>query len=107
MSKPLTIEVDGNVYREEVVIATLYRLAWKFTGELRKSGSDRFSVTIWPKDATDETDERTCRILFFDALNDDFLRLRIREETKTIRELILAHAFARTGLASPDGGDTE
>ena len=107
MLQSLTIEVDGNVYREEVIVATLYRLARRFTGEVRKNGSKCYCVTLHLKDATDDINERECRDLFWDALNDDFLRLCVREQTKTIRELILAHAFARTGLASPDGVDTE
>lgn len=107
MFQPLTVEVDGNVYQEEVIVATLYRLARRITGELRKNEAGRYSVTLRLKDGSDDLNERECRDLFWDALNDDFLRRRVREETKTIRELILAHAFAGTGLASPDGVDTK
>lgn len=93
----------------DTTIAAIRAAAYRF--------GSTFSVTIEPGQPP-TTDAATVRCIFAasvstedaDAaiadflreLNDQVLRERVREETKSLRAAILAHAFSRTRLGRDD-----
>jgi len=55
-------------------------------------------VTLVAERRLDADSARQLVTDFLRQLNDELLRERIGEQTKGVRELLLAHAFSRSGL---------
>jgi His-Xaa-Ser system protein HxsD len=89
------VDVDAALYGEDVV----FRVAYDFTGsctvDLARQG-ETIRVTLAPKSA--EADLQSIGNAFRNALIDARLRRDIAAETRTIRELLIAQAFAESDL---------
>lgn len=97
--------VDGSVrlrlsvatYSDYAIQKAAYRLARKCAVHLEPR-EDGFMVTLVPERLVDSDSSRQLVVDFLRQLNDELLRERIGEQTNGIRELLLAHAFSRSGL---------
>ena len=92
--------VDLRAYRLASVQKTAYRLAARCTALLGNVTESSVSVTLTFPAATREAEALDVARLFFQELLDQELRERIAVETAPLRNLILAHAYSRTGLPS-------
>jgi His-Xaa-Ser system protein HxsD len=94
----IELTLDALIYSPTAVQKAGYRLAKRCSlvidclveNELRGS-------LLLPPDTT-EIQARGVAADFFRELSDQQLRERVQEETKGIRELVLAHAFSKTDL---------
>jgi His-Xaa-Ser system protein HxsD len=92
---------DGRVFSVEAVKNAAYRLADLLDSEIRLDG-DRIVCTIKLRKAdADEAFNRLLEKLRREVVDHD-LRLQIRKETEATRNLILAHAFSKTGIVSSE-----
>lgn len=93
----IEIRFDSRLYSGDAIKRALYRFTDRFAGDIRQAG-DAFVCTLqFSADKSDVT--RNLDIMNFkkDVLDQD-LREKIRSETESVRNLILAHAFSKTGL---------
>jgi len=96
-----TIGFDTKVFTTETVKKAAYRYVDRFTVDFELSGS-RLTCTL--SFAEDTSAEVTAKLVeeFKKEVLDQDLRERIKVETAPIRNLILAHAFSKTGLIADD-----
>lgn len=94
------LAVDLRVYRLAAVKKTSYRLADRFTAILGASSDTSVAVTLTFPSAVTEAHALESARLFFQELLDQELREQVAAETGPLRDLILAHAYSRTGLPS-------
>jgi His-Xaa-Ser system protein HxsD len=92
--------VDLRAYRLTAVQKTAYRLAARCTAVLGNVTEISVSVDLTFPVATSEAHALEVARLFFQELLDQELREQIASETASVRNLILAHAYSRTGLPS-------
>src|SRR5260370_37175403 len=93
--RAIEVELDGTFFSADSILKTCYWFSRHFTFEL-KQGDGRTIVMLQPKDTTLPTS----------AVHDDFLamatdfslRERIEARTANIREILLAKAFAESGI---------
>lgn len=97
VDKRRTLEIDLNAFSLDSVKRTAYRFADRFSVELAVSGSTATCTAIFEANKPDDWIEAVLD-LFRKELLDQDLRQTIREETKDVRNLILAHVFSKTGL---------
>lgn len=91
--------VDLRVYRLAAVQKTAYRLARQCTAVLGAMREEALDVALTFPAGTREDDALGVARLFFRELLDQELREKVGAETATLRTLLLAAAFSRTGLA--------
>lgn len=92
------ITVDTKMYRIEAVKKAAYRLANRCTIVLGSLENDLLPLRfLLPRPADDAAVEGLVR-LFHQELLDEELRADIREQTESLRALILAHTFSRVDL---------
>ena len=94
------IVVDLRAYRLAAVQKTAYRLAARCTAVLGEVRETSVRVDLMFPPATPEARAHEVVRLFFQELLDQELREQIAAETAPLRNLILAHAYSRTGLPS-------
>lgn len=94
------LAVDLRVYRLAAVKKTSYRFADRFTAILEAPSETSVAVVLTFPNAVTEAYAIESARLFFQELLDQDLREQIAEETAPLRDLILAHAYSRTGLPS-------
>jgi len=94
LAKQLSLEVDESLFPFEVVLKSVYWLSGRFSVEVTRPKEGRLQVLVRPIDdqATDwnsaELEHRIRRDLI------DFrTRVLIDQETRTIREILVAKAF--------------
>lgn len=92
--------VDLRAYRLASVQKTAYRLAARCTAFLSDVTESSVSVSLTFPAATSQAQALEVARLFFQELLDQELREQIAVETAPLRNLILAHAYSRTGLPS-------
>jgi His-Xaa-Ser system protein HxsD len=92
--------VDLRAYRLAAVQKTAYRLAARCTAMLGDVTEGSVFVGLTFPAATSEASALEVARLFFQELLDQELREQIAAETAPLRNLILAHAYSRTGLPS-------
>lgn len=103
MSQPLILNFDAEIFSLLAVQKACYRFsnvaAFEVTLE-RNSEIASISVTAAP--LTDKTDEDVTDLehRLRNEVLDQQLREQIRAQTEGVRNLILAHAFSRSGLIS-------
>ena len=95
-----TIQVDAALYSVEVIESALYRLSASLTGSLSTTEGGSLSVDLVA--STSELTEVELKQLFRIALVDESLREKVETRTADMRNLILAHAFSRSGIADAD-----
>jgi His-Xaa-Ser system protein HxsD len=88
----MTIQIDRNIFDDAAISKTIYWLSGDFSFQRRLEGEIE-SITITPKPGT-EISDLDIELAFLDKLNDYKLRGIIANETKDIRTILYAKAFA-------------
>jgi His-Xaa-Ser system protein HxsD len=96
------LRLDTRDATTAAIRAAAYRFGEVFSVSLEPVAENVVIVRCtFPHDATETFADTTLRD-FQRELNDQVLRERVREETKHVRAVILAHAFSRTPLGRDD-----
>ncbi len=88
----MTIKIDRKIYDDAAISKTIYWLSNDFSFQRVLEG-DLELITITPKLGTDVS-EHDIELAFLDKLNDYKLRGIIYDETRDIRTILYAKAFA-------------
>ncbi|QIU97122.1 His-Xaa-Ser system protein HxsD [Bacteroides faecium] len=88
----MKLSVDRNIYSDSCISKTIYWLSKDYTFQ-RNLITDTEEIIVDAKSCL-PFDESAFRSSFFDKLNDFKLRCIIEEETKDIRTILYAKAFA-------------
>jgi His-Xaa-Ser system protein HxsD len=103
---PLTVEFDSKTFSLLAIQKACYRFSNIASFELQvvlNGGYEQIRVVASPLTAKSEIGmEFLSKQLRNEAL-DQQLREEIRAQTEGVRNLVLAHAFSKTGLIAPDG----
>ena len=106
MKQSLVLEFDAMAYPLSAVQKACYRFTNIASFEIqqhKREDRDIVLVTARPLAAKSEDGlEHLGQLIPNEAL-DQTLREQIRKQTEGVRNLILAHAFSRTGLIVADG----
>ena len=94
------LALDPSIYGPSAIQKAGYKLAKRFTLLIESSLPHQVQVSLLLHDEADGTVARAVLREFLRELGDQQLREQVREETKGIRELILAHAFSNTDLVN-------
>lgn len=95
------ISVDLAVFSLECIKRSAYRFTDRFAVDIHVDGGVALCVLNFETETSEEMIERYVAAFQKELLDQD-LRARIREESKDVRNLILAYAFSRTGLIAND-----
>ncbi len=96
-----TIVFDTNIFAVETVKKAAYRYVDRFTVDFDLSGSRLTCTLSFAEDVSRELATKLAEEFKKEVLDQD-LREQIKAETAPIRNLILAHAFSKTGLIADD-----
>lgn len=88
----MTLTIDRKIFNDAAISKTIYWMSGDFTFQ-RKLDGEFEHITITPKYGV-EKPEREIEESFLDKLNDYKLRGIIANETKDIRTILYAKAFA-------------
>ena len=106
MKQSLVLEFDATAYPLSTVQKACYRFTNIASFEVRQCKRDDREIVLvsaQPLSAKSEGGlEHLGQLVRNEAL-DQSLREQIRQQTEGVRNLVLAHAFSRTGLIAPDG----
>lgn len=99
----ITVELDRTLFSPEAVLKTCYWFSKDFTFEIRQSRETSLFVSLSAKQASVASE--SVRAEFISMATDFTLRERVEARTSSIRELLLAKAFAEAGVLedSPEG----
>jgi len=95
--KTRALTVDLAVYSLDCVKRSAYRFTDRFALDLKVEGNAAICTLSFDATASDQVKDIVVASFQKELLDQD-LRATIRAETKDVRNLILAHAFSRTGL---------
>ena len=103
----LALTVDETIYSREAVLRTCYWFTDRCYLFVSRSAPDCLTVSVRAKPGRLALDAVAGE--FANALLDQQVRLDIERETRTVRELIVAKAFAESGVLedSPVGDDRD
>jgi His-Xaa-Ser system protein HxsD len=93
----VTIVFDTNVFAVETIKKAAYKYLDRLTVDFHLDGYLLTCLLSFSQE-TSESDTSTLVADFKKEVLDQDLRERIKAETAPIRNLILAHAFSKTGL---------
>ena len=96
----MTLTVDRKIFDDAAISKTIYSMSADFTFQ-RKLEGDTERITIIPKPGVNNS-EQDIEVEFIDKLNDYKLRGIIANETKDIRTILYAKAFADDDNLSED-----
>jgi His-Xaa-Ser system protein HxsD len=96
----ITLVFDQATVDLDALQRSAYALAAEMTADIRANGSD-YVCTLFPRMPGIADDELKHR--FRAEVNDQILRVRIATDTESLRNLVFALAFSRTGLAEAEG----
>ncbi len=91
------LTVDLAVYNLDCIKRSAYRFTDRFALDVRVEGNAAHCTLNFDSKASDELMDHVVASFQKELLDQD-LRATIRDETKDVRNLILSHAFSRTGL---------
>ncbi len=91
------VTFDTNIFTVETVKKAAYRCLDRVTVDFHIDGSILTCLLSFPEGLSETERDLAIRDLKNEVLDQD-LRERIKAETAAIRNLILAHAFSKTGL---------
>ncbi len=91
----VTISVDLSIHSLDVVLRASHAFTGRCTVSTRAITEGQIAVELTPRT---ESDAHGLAGDFSNALIDTHLRLRIAEETRAIRELLVAQAFCEADL---------
>lgn len=97
MPKTRALSVDLAVYSLDCIKRSAYRFTDSFALDLRVEGSAAMCTLSFDAKVSDQIMDHVVAVFKKELLDQD-LRATVRAETKDVRNLILAHAFSRTGL---------
>ena len=97
MAEHHTLQIDLAVYSLDCIKRAAYRFTDRFAIDLRVEGNEAICTLIFQPSTAAVVIEPLLAAFRKELLDQD-LRASISEETQEIRNLILAHAFSRTGL---------
>lgn len=92
----IEIELDGTFFSADAILKTCYWFSRQFIFDLRQNSAGQTVVTLRAKDAAVSTENIHGE--FIAAVADFALRERIEARTSNIREILLAKAFAESGV---------
>lgn len=96
----MTLTIDRKIFDDAAISKTIYWLSSEFTFQ-RQLGGDTERITITPKPGVNKS-QQDIEVEFIDKLNDYKLRGIIANETKDIRTILYAKAFADDDNLSED-----
>lgn len=96
----MTLTIDRKIYDDVAISKTIYWLSSEFTFQRQLEG-DTERITITPKPGVNKS-QQDIEVEFIDKLNDYKLRGIIANETKDIRTILYAKAFADDDNLSED-----
>ncbi len=96
-----TLVFDTKIFAIDTVKKAAYRYVDKFTVDFDLSGSRLTCTLSFAEDVSGEVATKLIEEFKKEVLDQD-LRERIKGETAPIRNLILAHAFSKTGLIADE-----
>lgn len=88
----MEIKIDRNIYSDNVISKVVYWLSEKYTVERRLEGN--MDVLSFSSKKNLSVDEKDIHDIIYQMLNDQKLRDIIEIETKDIRTILYAKAFA-------------
>ena len=88
----MTLRVDSGIYSDSCVSKSVYALADRYYILRQKDGKDEI-LDVQPINS-ESFNEKLAKVDIVNTLNDYKLRCIIEEETKDIRTIIYAKAFA-------------
>lgn len=94
MVVPITLTFDSGIFSIEAVKRALYKFSDECSFDLMLGQDGAILVKLYSNG--NYSDDLSNKIR--NAVLDQDLRMKIAEETKDIRTLILAHAFSKTDL---------
>lgn len=99
----VVVELDSSVFSTEAVLKACYWLSKEFAFNVSRTEQGRISVSLIPKYASAPSEN--LRAEFVSMATDFTLREHIESRTNSVRELLLAKAFAESGVLedSPEG----
>lgn len=102
-SSLVTIELDRTIFSPDAVLKTCHWFSKDFAFEISPGDGASVSVSLTPKQPC--VTPGSVRADFFSMATDFTLRERVEVRTSSIRELLLAKAFAEAGVLedSPEG----
>lgn len=103
----LKITIDAMCYSEAVLFKCFYWYGNTFQVDIRKSGETTFEVTLKCIETADVQDWEAITTRIKRDLVDFRLRQIVTEETRIVRELIIAKAFAYYEEEMPVSGITD
>ncbi|MGN7821236.1 His-Xaa-Ser system protein HxsD [Chitinophaga sp. 22536] len=89
----LKVTVDADMYPEVVLLKCLYWYSNTFEVDVRKSSALQYEITLKPLRHSDTMNWDAVVLKLKQDLIDFKLRQYVTDETKVIRELIIAKAF--------------
>lgn len=101
MGSERRIDLDLNAFSIEAIKIAAYRCSARFAFDVTVNGGSAACRLIFDDGTSPEGIEHAVSEFRKELLDQD-LRLSIRTETESVRNLILAHAFSRTGLVSDE-----
>lgn len=93
------VTLDGAVYSVTVVKKASYKFIDVFSAEIRTDGSAVTCDLLFDTQRTEEDIESIVSDFRKEVLDQD-LREKLKKETEQVRNVILAHAFSKTGIVS-------
>lgn len=103
MKNSFLLEFDAAVFS----VASVQKACHRFTNiasfEIRLGEKQLVLVTVTPLSTRSDEGQEQLGARIRNEVLDQSLREQIREQTEGVRNLVLAHAFSRTGLIVPDG----
>lgn len=109
MDEPLTIEFDPSVFSIIAIQKACYRFSNIASFDIQTrtfEGRVMFSVNAMPLVKQSEEQMLVLRQQLLNEALDQQLREKIGAQTEAVRNLILAHAFSKTGLISSEGSQS-
>lgn len=95
------VSFDSRVFSIDAVKNAAYRLAHLLDTDIHLNGDQIVCNVKLRKQSTDEVMNGILERFRREVVDHD-LRLQIRSDTEATRNLILAHAFSRTGIVSSE-----
>lgn len=93
----IEVHFDSRLYSGEAIKRALYRMSDRFAGEVKLADQNYICLLHFPPEKSAVTKDLDVSNFKKEVLDQD-LREKIRLETESVRNLILAHAFSKTGL---------
>jgi His-Xaa-Ser system protein HxsD len=94
------LSFEAALHSGDAIQRAAYRLSDRLSCDLTSDGPCFRCTLHIPSDSTDDVDATLAE--FRNEVLDQTLRERIRNETRDVRNLILALAFAKTGLINAE-----